>query len=53
MTRHTAWNGYVSPANMALQNVAIKALEDTMHNKHEDVTSHISRRIVCRSNNIV
>ena len=53
MTAHTASNGDVSPANMAVQNDAIKALEDTMHNKHEDVTSHISHHIVCRSNNIV
>ena len=46
MTRHTAWYEYVSPENMALQNDVIKALEDTMHNKHEYVTSHISHHIV-------
>ena len=41
VTAHTSSNGDSVAANMGVENDAIKALEDTMHHRHEDVTSHI------------
>ena len=53
VTAHTASNGDSVAANMGVENDAIKALEDKIHHKHEDVTLHISRHIMHRINNIV
>ena len=41
VTVHKASNRDAVAADMGVENDAIKALEDTMHHTHKDVTSHI------------
>ena len=53
VTAHTASNEEAAPKNMCVENDGIKALKDTIYHKHGDITSHISRHIVHRINNIV